>query len=102
MIATIVALGQRMLMKRPTVARTSETLICLIDRIPTRAWEPRTEITRPKDVTVMKPVVNCCADTFSVGTGKSVKRVAGVNTSTPARAVRGRYLALPGHFSIGS
>ena len=58
MIAMIVALGQRMLMKRPTVARISETVICWVDRMPTRAWEPRTEITRPKDVTVMKPVVN--------------------------------------------
>jgi len=42
-----------MLMKRPTVARTSETAIWPAARSPTRASEPRTEITRPKeDVTV--------------------------------------------------
>ena len=40
-------------MKRPTVARTSETAIWLTARSPTRAREPRTEITRPKDVTVL-------------------------------------------------
>ena len=40
-------------MKRPTVARTSETGIWPVARSPTRAREPRTEITRPKDVTVL-------------------------------------------------
>jgi hypothetical protein len=49
-IATIVEFAQRMLMKRPTVARTSDMAI-LLARSPTRAREPRTEITRPKDVT---------------------------------------------------
>ena len=42
-----------MLMKRPTVARTSETGIWPVASSPTRAREPRTEITRPKDVTVL-------------------------------------------------
>ena len=42
-----------MLMKRPTVARTSETGIWPAASSPTRAREPRTEITRPKDVTVL-------------------------------------------------
>jgi hypothetical protein len=42
-----------MLMKRPTVARTSETGAWLTASSPTRAREPRTEITRPKDVTVL-------------------------------------------------
>jgi hypothetical protein len=42
-----------MLMKRPTVARTSETGVWPVASSPTRAREPRTEITRPKDVTVL-------------------------------------------------
>jgi len=46
---------QRMLMKRPTVARTSETGVWPVASSPTRAREPRTEITRPKDVTVFEP-----------------------------------------------
>src|SRR5262249_45972908 len=46
---------QRMLTKRPTVARTSEIGIWLSARSPTRACDPRTEITRPKDVTVDQP-----------------------------------------------
>jgi hypothetical protein len=48
-IATIVEFEQRMLTNRPTVARTSVWLIWLAARRPTRAREPRTEITRPKD-----------------------------------------------------
>src|SRR3981189_3648684 len=48
-IATIVEFEQRMLTNRPTVARTSVWLIWLAPRRPTRAREPRTEITRPKD-----------------------------------------------------
>jgi len=51
----MVEVAQRMLTKRPTVARTSETAILLAARSPTRAREPRTEITRPKDVTVVEP-----------------------------------------------
>ena len=50
-MATMVEFAQRMLMKRPTVARTSEVAIWLAASSPTRASEPRTEITRPKDVT---------------------------------------------------
>ena len=56
-IATMVELAQRILMKRPTVALTSETAIRLAASRPTRASDPRTEITRPKDVTVVKPVI---------------------------------------------
>jgi hypothetical protein len=40
-------------MKRPTVARASETGTWPDASSPTRAREPRTEITRPKDVTVL-------------------------------------------------
>ena len=47
------SVAQRILMKRPTVARTSETGTWLTASSPTRAREPRTEITRPKDVTVL-------------------------------------------------
>jgi hypothetical protein len=46
---------QRMLMKRPTVARTSERPPTWLVAIrPTRASDPRTEITRPKDVTAVE------------------------------------------------
>src|SRR3954470_21377747 len=48
-IATIVEFEQRMLTNRPTVARTSVWLIWLAATRPTRAREPRTEITRPND-----------------------------------------------------
>src|SRR5260370_10982965 len=47
--------AQRMLPNRPTVARTSASPIRLAARSPTRARDPRTEITRPKDVTVVEP-----------------------------------------------
>ena len=50
-MATMVEVAQRMLTKRPTVPRTSESGIWRSARRPTRASEPRTEITRPKDVT---------------------------------------------------
>src|SRR5882757_2631505 len=39
----------------PTVARISETVVWLVASNPTRARDPRTEITRPKDVTVLEP-----------------------------------------------
>ncbi|WP_244431241.1 hypothetical protein [Bradyrhizobium yuanmingense] len=54
-IATMTELAQRMLTNRPTVARTSEIGIRLSARSPTRASDPRTEITRPKDVTMNEP-----------------------------------------------
>src|SRR3981189_650646 len=54
-MATMVELAQRMMMKRPTVARTSERPIWLTAKSPTRARDPRTEITSPKDVTVIEP-----------------------------------------------
>src|ERR1700728_4101089 len=54
-IATMMEFAQRMLTNLPTVALTSETPISLAARSPTRASEPRTEITRPKDVTVVEP-----------------------------------------------
>jgi hypothetical protein len=47
----MVELAQRMLIKRPTVARTSETALWWpVARSPTLARDPRTEITRPKEV----------------------------------------------------
>jgi len=46
-----------MLTNRPTVALTSDMPIWLVVRSPTRAREPRTEITRPKDVTVVAPQI---------------------------------------------
>jgi hypothetical protein len=57
-MATMVELAQRMLTKRPTVARISEAAIRFVARSPTRARDPRTEITRPKDVIVMEPGIS--------------------------------------------
>jgi hypothetical protein len=54
-MATMVEFAQRMLTNRPTVALTSDTPIWLAARSPTRASDPRTEITRPKDVTAVEP-----------------------------------------------
>ncbi|MHC2310426.1 hypothetical protein ACVIJ1_006896 [Bradyrhizobium elkanii] len=51
-MATITELAQRILTNRPTVARISESCIWPPASSPTRACEPRTEITRPKGVTV--------------------------------------------------
>ena len=53
-MATMVEFAQRMLTNRPTVARASERPNWLAARSPTRANEPRTEITRPKDVTMIE------------------------------------------------
>src|SRR6266403_2674040 len=47
--------AQRMLTNRPTVALTSDGLVLPVARSPSRAMEPRTEITRPKDVTLDEP-----------------------------------------------
>ena len=52
-MATMVEVAQRMLTKRPTVARVSEIGIWFAANTPTRAREPRTEITRPKAVTMI-------------------------------------------------
>src|SRR5262249_41266025 len=51
----MVELELRMLTKRPTVARTSERGIRLVASRPTLAREPRTEITRPRELTAIKP-----------------------------------------------
>jgi hypothetical protein len=50
----MVEFAQRMLTKRPTVARISEEVTWLVAMRPTRASDPRTEITRPKDVTIVE------------------------------------------------
>src|SRR5690606_38284615 len=47
-MATIVPPAQRMLTKRPTVARLSGVLNSPVTARPTRADEPRTAVTRPK------------------------------------------------------
>jgi hypothetical protein len=57
-MATMVEFAQWMLTNLPTVARASERPIWLAARSPTRARDPRTEITRPKDVTVIEPGVS--------------------------------------------
>src|ERR1700749_4463268 len=73
-MATIVELAQRMLTKRPTVALTSEMPSLLAARSPTRAREPRTEITRPKDVTCIEPVMGIAlARTMEGSAGETVK-----------------------------
>src|SRR6516165_2212869 len=60
-MATTVEAPHRIETKRPTVARISDSGSSLAASMPTRAKEPRTEITRPRDVTAIEP-------------GKSVKR----------------------------
>ncbi len=57
-MATRVEFAQRILTNRPTVARTAERPIWFAARRPTRARDPRTEITRPKDVTVPEPGIS--------------------------------------------
>jgi hypothetical protein len=54
-MATRTELAQRMLIKRPTVARISDMPVLPVGSRPTRASEPRTKITRPKDVTIAEP-----------------------------------------------
>ncbi|WP_249151387.1 hypothetical protein [Bradyrhizobium liaoningense] len=54
-MATMIELAERMLTNRPTVARTSEIDIWPAAKSPTRASDPRTEITRPKDDTMNEP-----------------------------------------------
>ncbi|WP_249124677.1 hypothetical protein [Bradyrhizobium manausense] len=66
-IATMTELAQRMLTKRPTVARTSEIGIWLAAKSPTRASDPRTEITRPKDVTMDVPEKSDCFSNYAGG-----------------------------------
>src|SRR5581483_332751 len=57
-MATMVELAQRMLTNLPTVPRTSESGIWPSASRPTRARAPRTEITRPKDVTGILPGIS--------------------------------------------
>src|SRR5262249_22002522 len=52
-MAMMVEFAQRMLTNLPTVPRTSDIGICPEARRPTRASEPRTEITRPKELTML-------------------------------------------------
>src|SRR5262249_43379519 len=54
-MATMVEVAQRMLTNLPTVPRTSERGIWPSASSPTRARAPRTEITRPNDVTGILP-----------------------------------------------
>ena len=76
-MATMTELAQRMLTKRPTVARTSETGIRLSASSPTRASDPRTEITRPKDVTMNEPgKSNGLPGLCTAVAGQTVKRQA--------------------------
>ncbi|WP_438274743.1 hypothetical protein [Nitrobacter sp.] len=50
-MATIVEVALlRRLTDRPTVARTAAADIRLVFRMPTRACDPRTEITRPNEL----------------------------------------------------
>ncbi len=49
-MATMVEVPLRRLTNRPTVARASAGDMRPVGKIPTRASDPRTEITRPKEV----------------------------------------------------
>src|SRR3954453_19610040 len=76
-MATMTELAQRILTKRPTVARTSETGIRLSASSPTRASDPRTEITRPNDVTMNEPgKSNGLPGLCTAVAGQTVKRQA--------------------------
>ena len=66
--------AHRMLTNRPTVARTSEGSIWVVGRSPNRAKDPRTEITRPKDVTVVEPQKLGQKLTMRALAGETVKR----------------------------
>jgi hypothetical protein len=53
-IATIVEVMLRRLTNRPTVARVAAGDMRPVLRIPTRACDPRTEMTRPKELAVVE------------------------------------------------
>jgi hypothetical protein len=75
-MATMVDAALRRLTKRPTVARISEIGIWLFAKSPTRARDPRTEITRPRDVTLV-PGGSQVGQTLTMSKvlGKTVKLV---------------------------
>src|ERR1700758_655613 len=81
-MATIVEVAQRMLTNLPTVPRTSESGIWPPASRPTRARAPRTEITRPKDVTGSLPGTSKVgpAVTMREATAQTVK-LAGTATA---------------------
>lgn len=70
----MVELAQRILTKRPTVARVSEIAIWLDANTPTRAREPRTEITRPKAATMIDLGVVKGFLTMASAAGQRVKQ----------------------------
>src|SRR6201995_3385507 len=57
-MGTMVEVAQRILTNLPTVPRTSESGIWPSASKPTRARAPRTEITRPNDVTGILPALH--------------------------------------------
>src|SRR5689334_18683127 len=71
-IAIMVELAQRMLTNLPTVPRTSDIGIWAAARSPTRAREPRTEITRPNELTISN-LINDPASTMGTVVGETVK-----------------------------
>ena len=81
-------MAQRMLIKRPTVARISDVPILSFGSRPTRASEPRTKITRPRGVTIAEPDLYYVSDvTMDVVAAQTVKsprpkrrRFGGTNT----------------------
>src|ERR1700739_1273639 len=97
-MATMVEFVQRMLTNRPTVALTAERPIWLDARSPTRARDPRTEITRPKDVTVLEPGMSLIvfqSNTMHAVVGETVKPGASNRRRfVGARSIRSPWLAL--------
>ena len=53
-MATMVEVTLRRLTNRPTVARAAAGDMRPVLKIPTRACDPRTEITRPKEMAVVE------------------------------------------------
>src|SRR6185312_15390292 len=97
-MATMVELVQRTLMNRPTVALISETAIRLVGSSPTRASDPRTEITRPKEIGAVETdmvSISCASvgQTMRAVVGETVKpvlsnlRQVGRGESRPPRNV---------------
>src|SRR6201992_2783819 len=97
-MATMVELAQLKVTNRPTVARTAERPIWLDARSPTRARDPRTEITRPKDVTVLEPGMSLIvfqSNTMHAVVGETVKPGASNRRRfVGARPIKSPWLAL--------
>ena len=88
--------AQRMLTNRPTVALTSDPPVWPAASSPSRAMEPRTEITRPKDVTMYEPGLSGVGlrNTMQAVVGETVKHGSSAPTN-PRRPPQAFVLRAP-------